>query len=98
MKIDTQRQVKRIKASITQLTETLDNLTLELNALERSISDESHPDSPQFKNGDILRITNSYKGKQGTIGRVVSTTKTRCTIIDSYGVKHTRAKTNLAKR
>ena len=97
MKTGTQQQVKRIKDSISQLTETLDRLTLDLDVLKRSIDKESHPDSPRFKKGDILRITNSYKGKQGTIGRVVSTTKTRCTIIDYYGVKHTRAKTNLAR-
>jgi len=95
MKTDTQQEVKQIKESISQLTETLDRLNLDLDILERSIEEESHPDSPRFKKGDILRITNSYKGKQGTIGLVISNIKTRCTIIDSYGIKHTCAKTNL---
>ena len=103
MKIESRQQVKRIKDNITQLTETLEDLSLELEALERSIQQEStvgksHPDKPRFKLGDILQITNSYKGKKGTVGRVIHITKTRCTIVDSHGVSHTRAKSNLSRR
>ena len=53
--------------------------------------------SRDFKVNESLEITNSYKGKKGTIGKVVHFTKNQCTIADRYGVFHTRAKRNFWK-
>ena len=126
MKIDRQEQVAKLKDRVVQLTENLHNLSLELDALERTIEAESRPSqsetlaesetesrpfesepqpskvkspsySRDFKVNESLEITNSYKGKKGTIGKVVHFTKNQCTIVDRYGVFHTRAKRNFRK-
>ena len=38
--------------------------------------------SKDFKVNESLEITNSYKGKKGTIGKVVHSTKNQCTIVN----------------
>ena len=101
MKIDRQKQVTKLKENVSQLTENLQNLRIELDLLERTIEAESLANSPSdsqdFKVNESLEITNKYKGKKGTIGKVVSFTKNRCTIVDQYGIFHTRAKTNFRR-
>ena len=100
MKISKTEQIQIIKAKVEDLTAALENLTLELSILEESFETETTvpptvtPPVKAFQKGDILRITNSYLGKKGTIGVVQSTSKIYCTILDSSGVYHTRSRSN----
>lgn len=104
MKIDRQKQLTKLQDTVSQLTENLHELRIELDLLENTIESESSPrrvkslsDNRDFTVNESLEITNKYKGKKGTIGKVVSFTANQCTIVDRYGVFHTRAKTNLRK-
>jgi hypothetical protein len=47
--------------------------------------------------GDTVRITNNYKGQRGTIGVVTHATRARVTLLDGYGILHTRARNNVSR-
>ena len=76
-------------------------LTQELRRLQQlpvsTVTDlplQQQNDHP-FKTGDRVIITNSYLGKRGTRGVVVSTTKNIVTLRDTQGKNHTRKSTNI---
>ena len=77
---------------MTKLTETLENIALELYALEWSI--EADATTPEFIKGDTLQIAHDYLGKKDTVEEVKYTSRKQCTIKDSKGAYHTCARTN----
>ena len=66
MKISKKEDFQRIKDNVTDLTETLADLKLDIAQPEQEIETKTTPE--EFKKGDILQITNNYLGKRGTTG------------------------------
>ena len=64
---------------------------------ENSNSDSDEEQCGGFVKGNIVRITNNYKGCRGIVGEVKSwnSSKTRITIVDIEGKSYTRAPWNL---
>ena len=70
---------------ISEVVEELEGLTLRTTALFSELDTLQSPKptkAPQnpYKVGDTVVVTNSYKGKKGTIGRIIHTTKEQVVI------------------
>ena len=87
-----QDRIKEIQDDVNELTDQLASLKLRL---EQEIESPSETLPEPFIEGDILEITNNYKGLKGTQGKVIYTTAKQCTIRELNSRKtHTRARTN----
>ena len=54
------------------------------------------PVSGPYQIGSFIKITNRYKGAQGTVGKVISSQKIYTTIEDIFGNTHKREYQNFA--
>ena len=90
MKISKKEQLRKIKHTVIELTESLEDLTIEIDIIDHSIAVESRTIGESlldcnFVKGDTLQITNNYKGIKRTFGKVKHTTQKQCTIVDFHG-------------
>jgi hypothetical protein len=98
-----QQRIDDIIDELASLSLRTSNLTSELKRLQQ-IGRQGHrakPTNPRydhdFKEGDLVVITNSYLGRKGTKGKVSYVTKTQVTLQDSSGKFHTRRFTNIKR-
>lgn len=99
------KRIQEIIERLDSLTLEANTLTKELRTLTSAQEDEDKPEAKQkvypagflhdFRRGDRVKITNTYKGNKGKKGTVTSVTKTQVTLIDSDGETHTRRFSNV---
>lgn len=95
------REIQAITDEIQQLTLEFnlrtDRLQRRLTRLQVQHSDTTTDNTNQLQLGDIVEITNSYRGKKGVTGTVIHLTKKRVTLRDYHNQSYTRSYNNVRK-
>ena len=98
--IEFQRRTNEINTQLTSIRnrqEQEERRAAEERRVTEGIESDEESECGGFVRGNIVRITNSYKGCKGIVGEVKfwNRTKDRITIVDAKGKPYLRAPWNL---